>query len=66
MGSFTVSRFKYAKAPALPPIKRERVSPPFARRCPSGEYEVMSEGLRIAGGFDNFEEAQDWIKENAK
>lgn len=37
-----------------------------ARRCPSGEYEVCLDGVVVASGFDDFEEAETWIKERAE
>lgn len=66
MEPFAVTRHRYARAPSLPPLRRKEPSPPFARRCPSGEYEVMQDGLKLAGEFDNFAEADEWIKENFK
>jgi hypothetical protein len=37
-----------------------------ARRCPSGEYEVCLDGVVVASGFDDFEEAEAWIEERNK
>lgn len=48
------------------PMAKKPDPVPFARRCPSGGYEVFLEGLPIATGFDTFDEASDWIKENYK
>lgn len=58
-----MTKRRYSKSPSLPPIKRQSDSPPFVRRCPSGEYEVMYQGLMLATGFETFKEASDWIAE---
>jgi len=61
-----MTKGKYARVPALPPMKRPTQAKPFARRCGSGEYDVMLDGLMLSGGFDNREEAEQWIEENYK
>jgi len=59
-----MTKRRYAKPPAVPHMVRKPDPVPFARRSPSGEYEVMLDGLLLATGFDTFGEATAWIGEN--
>lgn len=61
-----MTRRKYARTPALPPMSRKPALPPIVRRCPSGEYEVLQDGLKLTGGLDSFEEGEQWIMDNVK
>lgn len=59
-----MTKRRYARTPALPPLRRNKPLPPTVRRCPSGDYEVWHDGRLLQGGLGSYDEGQQWIKDN--
>lgn len=59
-----MTKRRYKVLNPLPPMVKRPSLPPIARRCPSGDYEVWQDGAMLRGGFGDFAEANEWIRDN--